>query len=512
MTISIRFSALVAVTAFAAACADTTENESQIEFSRPEAVSELATEITTNVVMKIPMTTTLPEATSRFLQGVRAQDMARISAAHEHYVMAIELDPTMAMGHLRTAETAPSFELFGTHLALAERNAPMATPAVQLLIRYRRNAFDRNRDAQLTIAMELVETVPDSPSAWLTLADIQTTLADHEAARISLKSAVRLAPKSARSHMALGASYMNGEPRDFDIAREHMQHAVNLEPDEQITHDNLGDILRAMNDLELARDEYTRAHRLAPDNASPLQQRGHTNSFLGEFDAARADYDQAIARGRANQASAYAIWRAYVNLYEGNPQAAITELEELFGTIDGLNIPEPLGQKIIVLTNIAAIAIHIEDLDKADDALIRRTDLMTEQSMQVNQPDFTRGQEADVASFDGRLAATRGDTETAQEKLQEYIALVELDANPRKMEIAHEIMGLMSVNQGDPSAAVLHFEQGNLGNVYVRYLLANAHEAAGNTSEASQIFDEIAIHNFNSLGFALIRSEVVAKR
>jgi len=48
-----------------------------------------------------------------------------------------------------------------------------------------------------------------------------------------------------------------------------------------------------------------------------LQQRGHVNSFAGDYDAARADYDSAMAMGRGNERGFFAPFRAYVSAYAG---------------------------------------------------------------------------------------------------------------------------------------------------------------------------------------------------
>ena len=168
--------------------------------------------------------------------------------------------------------------------------------------------------------------------------------------------------------------------------------------------------------------------------------------------------------------------------------------------------------KISTLSNLAIIAMHIGNFPAAEQAFEQRTNLMMARADEVGTDEFRRGQEANIAYFDGILAARKGDYTTATMKVDECAALVEPDANPRKMEPVHEMRGLISLLQGDYAEAVSHFEQGNPDNLYTKYNLALAHEGAGNTTEARQLFGELADNNFNSVGFALVRQEAMQKR
>jgi tetratricopeptide (TPR) repeat protein len=206
------------------------------------------------------------------------------------------------------------------------------------------------------------------------------------------------------------------------------------------------------------------------------------------------------------------MYRTFVSVHAGDPQAAIAELDELVASIDGMGIPEPTGQKINTLTNQAIIALHIGDLDAAERALERRTELMNDESVRVGTDDFRRGQDANIAYWDGMLAARRGDYATARSKSDEFTTLVESDRNPRKMEPVHDLMGYASLLRGSHREAVQHLEQSFPNNLYTKYNLARAHEGAGNTAEAKRLYGEIADNNFNNVVFALVRTEAMQKR
>lgn len=476
----------------------------EMEFARPE--------VTTGLIMALPVTTASDDARNHFLQGVRAMDMGRFVDAHAHFKRAAQIDTSFAHAYLNAANSAPSLDAFRTNVDLAAKHAASATRPEQVLIEIAQKDLISDVEGQLRLAQELVELQPTSPRAWLALAGIQSSMARHEDARASLAKAAELAPTFAPAFMALGNSYLFNAPKDFTTAEQNFVKVVDLEPSESMPYDFLGDVYRAQGKLMEARDAYTRASELDPTNGSPIQQRGHVNSFLGDYAAARADYDSSMALGRANERPAYALYRAFVSVHAGNPQAAIDELNALVTAIDGMGIPEPAGLKITALTNAAIIAMHSGNYSAGEHALQQRAQLMRGQAEKVGTDQFRRSQEGNIAIFDGVLAARKGDFATAQKKAQEYTQLVEPLANPRKMEAVHELQGLISLRQRKYAEAIKHFEQGDRNNEYTKYHMALAYEGAGNTAQAKKLFGEVADYNFNSVAFALTRKEAMQKR
>ena len=72
-------------------------------------------------------------------------------------------------------------------------------------------------------------------------------------------------------------------------------------------------------------------------------------------------------------------------------------------------------------------------------------------------------------------------------------------------------MGLVSLLQGDYNGAIGHFDAANPNNVYTQYHLALAYEGAGNSAAAMEIFESLAVNNFNFANYALIRADAIEK-
>lgn len=468
-----------------------------------------------DVVMVLPVTTTSEEARSVFMEGQYASDVGRFYEARDLFKRAIELDPEFTLAYVNAANNATSLDEFNELTNMAAEHSDLATEAEGILIDINKAFLASDIEGALALSERLVELVPESPRARLALAGVQATLNRNEAARATMMEALDLAPEMIAVHLQLGTNFLFSDPKDYTLAEEHMQRAVELAPSEGQPVEMLGDVFRAQQRLEDSRDAYGRSAELDPSDGIPILKRGHINSFLGNYDEARADYDAAIAMGIGGQKAGFANYRAFTHVHAGDPGAAIDELESILSAIDSgeIEIPEHErnGQRINTLSNLAYIALHHGLFPAAERVLARRSEFMMVAAETVGTEEFRRAQEANIAYWDGMLAARRNDFETAAAKADECARLVEPDPNPRKMEPVHELQGVIALEQENWDEAILHLEQGDLNNVYNKYLLALAHEGAGNADPARMLFTEVAQSNFNFVGFALIRQEAMEK-
>lgn len=465
----------------------------------------------TSAVIGHPLTTSSAAARNHFLEGVRELDLGRFIDANTHFRAAVTADSNFAFAYLNAANTATSLADFKTNLAHAEQHAGSASEAEQIQIQMARKGFDNDLAGQLALGQQFVAKYPASPRAWLALAGAQAGLNQNTDARVSLGKALQLAPRLYVAHATLGNNYIFGEPRDFAKALDQMQQGVALAPNEPNSHMFVGDAYRAQRDLEKARDEYQRGHELDPRDPILLVKLGHANTFLGNYPAARANYDSAEAVAQAGQRAGFAPFRAYVSVYAGEPAAAIDELNRLVQAVDGMGVTDPTASKVAALTNIVVIAIHTGNKPAAEQALTQLEPLLLQQGDQAGNPAFKRGQQAQIAYLEGWLAARSGDYRAAQQQADRINELLAPDANPRKLEPMHQLEGFIALYQKQYSQAAAHFQHGSPFDPYVKYQLALATEGAGDAAGARKLYREVADYNFNALGLALVRRDALQK-
>jgi tetratricopeptide (TPR) repeat protein len=465
------------------------------------------------VVEEIPVTTESEAARAAFEAGRDRLDVGRATEANELFRMAVEEDPGFAFAHLNIANSAASAVEFKTHLDLAAAHLDGKSDGERLLIAILRTFLDNDAEERMRLSRELVETYPSSPRAWLTLGAMQATLNRHPAARESYARALELRPEMVAAHLALGVSYLFNEPKDFQRAREEMEMSIQLAPEEAKTYEALGDVQRAMNELEAAGNSYGLALETDPSLSVAALKKGHIDSFLGNHDAARADFDEAIAGASGVNRPIYANYRAFTRIHEGDPGSALAELTDLEAAIDKMGLPEDQarGARLFTLTNAAAVAIHYGEVEVAERILERRDEVVRANAAAVGDEDFSRRQEADIELWRGRLAVAAGDLEAARARAERNRELLQGDSNPRRLEGYHELLGRIALAAGDAAEAVAQFERADLTVTYVRFHLARALEAAGETERARELFREVARWNFNSVGYAMIRKEATER-
>ncbi len=455
--------------------------------------------------------TTNTTARDEFYQGLRDLDAERFIAARNHFYSAVAADPKFALGQLYAALNGASLADYKTHLDAASKAIDGATPAEQLFVRAELKNADNDVAGQIDIAQELVQTAPDNPRLYLYLAGAQFNGNKRAESRETLERATQVDPSYTQAWIQLGNSWLVAEPKDIAKADAYIRKAVALEPNEAVVHDYMGDVYRAENKLEDARAEYTRMEELAPDRGAGFQQRGHVNSFLGNFAEARADYDRGTALADPTLRPLYATYRALVSQYANNPAAAESELESVANSVDP-NIANARGSQIFALASEARIALHYRHLDVAQRAITRLSEITRQQAAEEGRSDaFRRNGEANIAYFEGMLAARRGDYAGARAKANEIMRIVAQDQSPRAKEPAHELLALSDFLQGNFQSAADHYAEANPDDVYLWYYRGLALEKAGHKAEAKELFKRAAGWNFNGPQTALVKGDAARK-
>ncbi|NNE57420.1 MAG: tetratricopeptide repeat protein [Hellea sp.] len=464
---------------------------------------------------RLPATTSNRAALANYNAGWADFENSRFVTAYEHFESAASKDPSFTMAHVMAAWVAPSTDGFVSYTNAASAIKAGASEGEQQLVtmleRFLANDAEGARDA----AKKVTELHPKSPRAWNFLGATHAGINETDAARKAYHMATKLDANFVPGFINLGNNYLTQEPKDFDKAESLFRKAVALTPSEPNPHDLLGDVHRAQNKLEAAYDNYTMAAELAPDLGSGLQQRGHVNSFLGNFDEARADYNTAADLEDARGSTAgpnFRVFRAYVHLHEGMPNNAIAELQGIADSLSGSSMDGADDIQIGALYNIALIAIEEGKADIAAKAINDAGTIQMQQAERVKSDDIRNAGKATQLYHQGLLAARMGDSAKAEAKAGEFENLVAGNSNPRKFERMHEILGMNAYQQGDFALAAEHFAKGNhVNNMYTKYYLARAHEQAGNGEKAAKLYDEMAVYNFNGPGYAMFRKDIVER-
>ncbi len=491
----------------------------QQDASVTEAVDEAATETAMAEAAAndggIPLSKASKTAMSRYKKVRKLADSGDFIEANQLARKLTEEDPEFVGGWIMLGNTAQSGEQFVKATTRAKELSANGTEGEQIWVDINMTFVTNNAEEGLRLGQKLVEKYPESPRAWIVYSGLQGGLNYHDDARASATKAIKLAPNQTSGYNTLGFSYLYNSPKDFTKAEKNFKHAVELEPEEDNHWINVGDVHRAMGDLKTARNDYSKALKIDADNDIAAVKRAHVNSFLGRYEQARTDYDMGIAAGREGNQSGLANYRAFIHLHAGDHEAAVEELKGELNRIDTLEMPsdQKTASRNFVLTNIADICFNYGMLEDAGSAVGQLSVSLAESGTNSGDEDFARQQKATATYWRGKLAARQGNYAEAASLAEEFGAFLVDDDNPRKMEPYHELHGLISLLQEDYQASINHYRQANLstspgpGDVKNIYMLARALQGAGMTDEASELLEEVANWNFNSVWFAMLRKE-----
>jgi tetratricopeptide (TPR) repeat protein len=462
-------------------------------------------------VQEIPALSSSKEALQHFNKGLYYLDVARGIEARDEFSKAVELDPSFAHAYFYLSLSSLSPEEFNQNLAKGEKQLQGKSEGEKILFQINRTFIDNDAAKRIELAKALVAKYPQAPRAWLRLGFSEGSINHHVEARKAFQKAADLDPTLIGAPFALYVSYIFNEPKDFNKAKDSIETAIRLQPKEAKCYEGLGDVMRAMNQLEKARDAYTKAISLDPKLDAANLKKGHIDSFLGHFDAARADYEKSIAETQNVNKIGYSNFKAFTYIYAGQPDVALEELQKLVDSADSMGLPADQSDaaKLATLNNSLTVALHSNMLDQAQSVLDQIKKITEATIQRVQDPEFERQQRANLLLLEGQITARRRDYQTARNKAEENRKMVEKDSSPRKLEGYYGLLALVERLQGNNAKAVDLYKKADLTILYVKYQYGLALNAAGNKEEAKKIFKEISQYNFNLVDFALVRKEAI---
>ena len=144
----------------------------------------------------------------------------------------------------------------------------------------------------MKLAKQAVQDDPDYAFGWKVIGTIESYAQDNENALRHLEKALELNPYDAQTNNNLGNLLRDlGKPDESEV---RCREAVRLVPNFSEAHNNLGNALNDLGRLDEAEASYGKAISLNPHNASAHNNLGSTLRRLGKLEASEARCREAI--------------------------------------------------------------------------------------------------------------------------------------------------------------------------------------------------------------------------
>jgi tetratricopeptide (TPR) repeat protein len=396
-------------------------------------------------------------------------------------------------------------------LAMAKAHLDGASDWEKMYYDYENTFVTNDWNKRLEVAQKIVAAYPDAARAQVDLGNTYAGNNQTNDARTAYQKAIELDPKWTGGYNALSGSYIFNDPKDLKKGEENALKVVELSPKSSNAEVLLGDCYRAQNDMEKARTAYTKATELEPDVATAYYKKGHVNSFLGKYDEARQDYMEGAKHDEDNTGAMMNI--AYTYLYAGDHQTAMKTFMDNAAKLDasGASKSKIAGEKLNYLGNCATVCLHNNDaahLKEVVDMMQGPSDQLADD---IGSTEAKLTEKGNMLYWQSLTAAAGGKLDDAKAKAEEIKTTLQPINDPTKLWNYEMAMGYISMKEKKYADAIGHFEKASPNDIYIKYCLAMANEAAGNKDKANSLYKEIAAYNFNDVGNALIRNEVKKK-
>ncbi|HMC99892.1 MAG TPA: tetratricopeptide repeat protein, partial [Ferruginibacter sp.] len=367
-----------------------------------------------------------------------------------------------------------------------------------------------DKKKQIETMEKIAATYPQAPRAQTDLSFAYFGNNEFDKAKAALDKALAMNAKWIPALSGLTTWYLFGNNKDPKKAEENALKVVELAPKSAGAQILLGDAYRAGNDFQKAKDAYAKAVSLDPDSPDGYSKEGNANTYLGNYDEARKNFKDGSTHD--NNSSFYVAPTAFTYLYaNGDYKTAIKALMDGAGTVDSSNKKAP-SQKSSLYTSASMIAFHFNDAAMLKQLTATLAPLSEKADNDLGTAEAKAFAKADALNWQAMVAIADGKYDDAKAKAEEMKTALDPIKDDRKLETYHYLMGQISMKQKNYADAVAHFEKADWTNqIYYKYWLAMANEAAGNKDKAMSLYKEIANYNFNDVGNALVRSEVKKK-
>ncbi len=463
--------------------------------------SSVATNIDPKEAGKIPVTTASEEARKEFLQGRDLNEKLLIQDSIAHFDKAISLDPNFALAELNRANVSPTGKEFFEHLKKAVSLADKASNGEKLLILGTEAGVNGNAAKQKEYLEQLVAAYPNDERANFALAGYYFGQQEVPKAIEYYKKATELAPTFSSAFNLLGYAYRQNV--DYANAEAAFKKYIELIPNDPNPYDSYAELLLKMGKFDDSITQYRKALAIDQNFINAHQGIGMALLYKGNADEAGAEIQKITAKARSDAERRTALFAlTVVDVDRGQWDKALEDVDKQYALGEKTNdVPGMTGD----LQLKGNILLEMGKYDEAK-ALYEKGLKMTEGSnlSQEIKDNARLFQHYNLA----RVALGKKDLATAKTESQAFLKGTEALKNPAQLRQAHQLMGLVAIEEKDYDKAVSELQQANQQNPYDLYRLCQAYQGKGDANQAKEFCKRAA--TFNSLpaiNYAFVRTK-----
>jgi tetratricopeptide (TPR) repeat protein len=454
--------------------------------------------------MKIPITTSSPDARQAYLQGRDLLEKLRVTDSRAYFTKAATLDPDFALAHYGLALNAPTVGDFFAALRKAVALADKASAGEADMIL----ALEAQTNGKPAVAKEhllaLVRAYPEDERAHNLLGNYYFGRQEYETAVAEYKKATAINPRFSQPYNQLG--YALRFLGRYDQAEQVFKKYVELIPDDPNPYDSYAELLMKRGRFADSIEQYRKALAQNADFVSSYVGIANDEIFLGKAQEARATLTkiEGIARNDGERRQAH-FWTAVAYLHEGESAAALAEIQHNY------EIAKQAGDGAAMAGDLNLMGAIELEAGHATEALAKYDESVAVMDAANTTAAVKEAAHRNNICNHARVALVRHDVKEAAAEADRYRSQVEAKKIPFEVRQAHEIAGLVADARGNHAKAVRELKQANQQDPRVLFELAEAYAASGDAAAAHDAFAHAADFNGLAFNYAFVRGKAKAK-
>ena len=441
----------------------------------------------------LPVTTSSPEARSKFEHAMRNFEDYRLNESLQHLREATKADPKFAQALILIAKISKDPVEQAAARRRAKALAAEVSPGEQLLIRWLSDAQQDDYLPAIAAMNDLLTMFPDDHRLAFLAGDWLTLQERYDQATVVLQHALTLYPDYPAALNDLGYTYAFAA--DFEKAFAAMERYAALEPDEPNPRDSYGEILRMAGKFDAALEQYRASVHLDPNFGSEVGI-ADTYALMGREQDARDEYDRAIVfAGTQSDKLQYELQSALTWIRENNRKQAEKALGDVAKHAHAVELAyfEAEAQRVLAMYE-PDLKTSLKHLQLAQSVLDEPHEL-AESDRKDEQARILRTRATRAAEFK--------DMQTAVDALNQLEAMAEKSRSQTIQLCYHGAAGAVLMAQGTFAEAIPHLEEDSHDPRSMR-LLWRAYNETGASAQAQALAAKLAALNVPTPEQALV--------
>jgi tetratricopeptide (TPR) repeat protein len=439
---------------------------------------------------KIPVTTSSEQARQDFLKGRTLSENLRGQESIQYFTKAIQADPNFAMAYLLRSGFQPSANEFFADLKMAVSLADKVSEGERAEINGTNAGVNNLPDKQKESFDKLITLFPNDERAHFLLGNYYTGLQEDQKSIDEFKKTSDINPNFAPVYNSMGYAYKN--LKNYDDAEKAFKKYTELIPDDPNPYDSYAELLLKEGKYDAAVENYQKA--LAHDAGFVSSKVGIAAAYTyqGKYDDAAKQlqdfYDKAADDGQRRTAL-FNMAVLYVD--QGKPDMALDEIKKVYAISeknnDFGNMSGDFGNMATILYETGKYSEALDMFNKSIEAFNKSA---SDQALKDNVKLGGLSNEALILMKQKNFA-------DASAKAEAYMNGVKALNNPNQIKFAHQLMGMIALEQNKPDESLTHLSQANQQNPFVYYYEANAYSLKGDKNKAKEYCEMVM--NFNPI-------------